>query len=339
MWPGPSCDTETLCPPPAAQCQSVISVHKRTWAAPAGRQRSPCWPACAHWDPTWLHPMNRAPVLKKSSGRQNRTQANQEKKKKISLRRRIKEDKWGVGGWGEGTALQHLHWPKWRCSTPMWKKKNPASPFFFFLFLMEMRRLWRRINWASQLGAKRKGSWMRKGSFPLAALRWRAVWGHAVRHWGPEVEGEQDQLSQWSYISACLKNTGEGKTTTTTKRAGMSPESMETSSTETITHINPMNYFRISNISQQTSWKLHFQQSVSPCTSPAAISLFLSLNPPAPRHPPTSSLTSRNCTDSQSEWKWVAASGHWALTMTILQALQNLNEMDSRALLVKLFHS
>lgn len=64
MWPGPSCDMGTPRPPPAAQRQSVISVRKRTWAAPAGRQRSPRWPACAHWDPTWLHPMNRAPVLK-----------------------------------------------------------------------------------------------------------------------------------------------------------------------------------------------------------------------------------------------------------------------------------
>lgn len=46
-WPGPSCDTGTRCLPPAAPHQSVISVRKKTWAAPAGRQRSPCWPACA----------------------------------------------------------------------------------------------------------------------------------------------------------------------------------------------------------------------------------------------------------------------------------------------------
>lgn len=71
----------TLCPPPAAPRQSVIFVHKKTWAAPAGRQHSPYWPACAHRDPTWLHPMNRAPVLKSHTA--GKTGLNQTRRKEI----------------------------------------------------------------------------------------------------------------------------------------------------------------------------------------------------------------------------------------------------------------
>lgn len=169
MWPGPSCDTGTPCPPPAAQRQSVISVRKRTWAAPAGRQRSPRWPACAHWDPTWLHPMNRAPVLKSHTAGRAGLKPTRRKKNYSS-----KDKQEG----GRGGQLFNTS------TGPSGGVQLLCGKMFFCWRWVE-----RGDECHSQESRGRGPGWGR-GRFPLEDLS--VVWGHAVRHWGPEVEGEHD---------------------------------------------------------------------------------------------------------------------------------------------------
>lgn len=45
-----------------------------------------------------------------------------------------------------------------------------------------------KMRWLLSVAVQRKESRSRKGLLPLVDLS--AVGGHAVRHWGPEVEGE-----------------------------------------------------------------------------------------------------------------------------------------------------
>lgn len=198
MWPGPSCDMGTPCPPPAVQRQSVISVRKRTWAAPEGRQRSPCWPACAHWDPTWLHPMNRAPVLKSHTA--GRTGLEPTRRKKYIF---FKTEK---GKWGEQLSNTSTR--------PSGGVQILCGKFLVVLVLemtWKMRRLW-GCGEQMSLSEKSRGrgpGWGRD-SFPLVGLS--VVWGHAVPHWGPEVERECDYCHNTATSVLGLQGTEENKT-------------------------------------------------------------------------------------------------------------------------------
>lgn len=126
MWPGPSCDRGTPCPPPTAPHQSVTSVHKRTSAAPAGRQRSPRWPTCAHRDLTWLCPMNCAPVLKSPTAGRTGQKPTRKKTRYIPEKKEEQTERRGVEllntstGWSGGVlplggkTLRLLLLMRWR---------------------------------------------------------------------------------------------------------------------------------------------------------------------------------------------------------------------------------